>query len=308
MLNRLIVFLAAVCVWCMPTGAAVNAQADSLKTKIDKEAANEDFIHVYWLQITPGRNFYSVYGHNALRLVCPSKNLDYCTTFEMDMESSHYADILTRNARAGYIMVPTSRFFDSYRKEGRGIKAYELNLGTKEKQKLWKFVDGQMAKGSTWTFDYTEVNCTSMTFYAINSAIEPSRMKFTRMPPVVYGDLTDWMDYVSAKSPWVGLLMRATLRNVDESQVKPENLLNPEMAMSVLPYVTVTDSTGRTVPLVKGKIVELLPTVYTDGPCWFTPAKALATAAGLLAAVIALAIYTRQRKHKSIHLKKVYKK
>jgi hypothetical protein len=298
MRSKFFIILTLLSCLCLQSHAQDGKAVDSLKAaQINREAADPNFIHAYLMQITPGKACYSVYGHTAMRLVCPSKNLDICVTFEMDMETTHYADLFRRKAKAGYLNVPTDRFLSQYKSEGRGITAFELNLNAKQKQDLWRFVDEENSKGPVWTFDFTEVNCTSMAFYAINKVIEPSQLKFKKMPPIVYGELSEWMDYVSRKSPWVRLIVHGGLWGVDEKQIKPENLLTPEMSVDVLPYVTFSDSTGRPIPLVKGKMLTILPTVYKDEPCWFTPTMAMLAVAVLIILTITLVIYKRQRKH-----------
>jgi len=135
---------------CLTLGIHAESQtkADSLKAiAINKEAENPNFVHAYLLDITPGRAFYSVYGHTAIRLICPSKRLDYCFSFEMDMKKSSYIDVFTRQAKAGYFMLPTPLFINKYKEEGRGVTAYELNLAPKEKQNLWRFLDSQINGG-----------------------------------------------------------------------------------------------------------------------------------------------------------------
>lgn len=246
-----------------------------------------DFVRAYLLVISEGRAFYSVYGHSALRLVCKEKELDYCFTFEMDMNKSSYIEVFTRKAKAGFAPVPTGQFLDQYRQEGRGVKAYELNLTLKEKQKLWKVLDEEAMNGSVWTFDYTSVNCLSMVMYAINKAIAPNQVKFAQLPQVVKGDVGDWMDYVSRRSPWVRIVMHSVLRNVQDEEVKPEDLLTPEMMESVMQSTKIKDAAGGVRNFSKGKPVILMAQTYNDQPCWFKPWMALC----LLLLLIVMAIW-----------------
>lgn len=91
---------------------------DSSKVAIiDKEAANPDFIHAYLLIVDAGKAFYSVSGHAAIRMVCAEKGLDYCFSFEPDMDKSSYLDLFTRKAKAGFIPVQSGKFLDAYRQE-----------------------------------------------------------------------------------------------------------------------------------------------------------------------------------------------
>lgn len=260
--------------------------------RINQAAANPNYIHAYVLTISEGKAFYSVYGHAALRMVCKEKELDYCFTFEMDMDKSSYLDVFTRKAKAGFAPVPTNQFLDSYKQEGRGAQAFELNLTPKEKQNLWKVLDEEAMNGSVWTFDYTAVNCMSMVTYAINKAIAPSQIKWKGLPAVTKGALDDWMDHVSRRSPWVRLIMHAVLRNVQDGEAKPEDLLTPEMMMEVMPQTMIVDGKGNVRALCSGKPAQLLPQVYQDEPCWFRPWMALVLA--VLIIVMAIWCYRKR--------------
>lgn len=254
---------------------------------INKEARNPNFVHAYILVVTPGKVFYSTYGHTAIRMVCPSKNLDYCFTFEMDMTESSKTDILTRTTKAGFFMKPTPMFLASYRKEGRGITAYELNITPKEKQELWRFLDKSVTNGSNWTFDYISVNCLTMALYAVNTAILPEKMEFNHLPDATHYNFSEWQDEVTKNSPWVNLLMHTILLSADGEKMSSEDKLTPGMIKDIAPQAYITDSLGSNKrSLFMGKPTLLLPEVYHDKPCWFRPWMALI----LLAIVTAGAI------------------
>lgn len=272
-------------------------KADSLKAlQINKQAEDPNFVHAYILDVTPGKAFYSTYGHAAIRLVCPSKKLDYCFSFEMDMVVSSDIDVLTSSAKAGFFMKPTPLFLTSYQKEGRGVTAYELNLTPKEKQALWQFLDKSVADGASWTFDYITVNCLTMVFYAIQSAIVPEKIMFKQLPEMTQLSFGDWQDEVTRQSPWVNLLMHAVLWNANDSRMSAQDKLSPVMLQEALPQAYVTDSLGGNKrSLIKGQAVVLLPEVYHDAPCWFRPWMAGVLLVVLLAGIIA---WARKRKKK----------
>src|SRR5574344_2701363 len=105
-------------------------QRDSLNVA----AAAPDFIHASILLMSEGDEIYSIMGHAALRLQCPSKKLDYCFTFEMNMDESSWIDFLTHSAKAGFAPTETTVFLKQYKESGRGVKQYKLNLSPKTKQ------------------------------------------------------------------------------------------------------------------------------------------------------------------------------
>lgn len=283
-------------------GLSVSGMGQTLQTtqkvdsaqvaRLNRVAANPNFIQAYLLVISEGKAFYSVYGHAAIRMVCKEKGLDYCFTFEMDMNKSSYLDVFTRMAKAGFAPVPTSQFLDSYKQEGRGVKAFQLNLQPKEKQNLWKVLDEEAMNGSVWTFDYTSVNCMSMVTYAINKAIAPAEVKLKTLPQVTQGDMGEWMDYVSRRSPWVRLIMHSVLWNVKDGEAKSEDLLTPEMMEAVMPQAVIVDASGKVRSLSIGKTSTLLPQVYQDNPCWFRPWMVLVLT--VLVIVMAIGLYRKR--------------
>lgn len=281
---------------CLTASAKVVAAADSARNAaIDEAAKDSDFIHAYILIISEGKAFYSAYGHAAIRMVCPSKKLDYSFTFEMDMSKSSDIDVLTRKAHAGFAYLPTQKFLKQYKDAGRGVKQYELNLTPKEKQNLWRILDEESARGSVWTFDYSAVNCQSMVIYAINKAIQPCQLNFKKMNPILTGDYGEWIDYVNRNSPWVGLLMHSVLAGVDENSVAPLDKMTPAILAEMMPDAEIVDSTGMGRPMMKNKPQTVLKQTYIIKPCWFTPIMALVV---LVVLIIAVVVLLRMKKRK----------
>lgn len=275
-MNSRILIVLMICLSLCFTQAQAENMTDSTKTAaIHQEAANPNFIHAYLLIVDAGTAFYSVSGHAAIRMVCAEKGLDYCFSFELDMDKSSYIDVFTRKGKAGFVPVPSKEFLDSYKQEGRGVRAFEFNLTPEEKQNLWRVLDSESMEGSVWTFDCTSVNCMSMVTYAMNKAIAPNQVKVTKLPQAVQGDLSEWIGDVARHSPWIRILMRMVFFGADESQIRPEDLLMPEMMNQAMPDVVVVDSLGQVRKLMKGHPTRLLPQIYEDKPCWFSPALAV---------------------------------
>ena len=69
MRNKLFILGIFLCV-VFGSFAQVQTQEDSLKAvAINKEAENPNFIHAYLLDISPGKAFYSTFGHEAITIV-----------------------------------------------------------------------------------------------------------------------------------------------------------------------------------------------------------------------------------------------
>ena len=297
MRSKIILLIILIGVFAIKVNGKAQNEAVSVQEKIiNKEAEDDNFIHAYLLLISEGKPWYSTCGHAAIRLVCPSKSLDYCFTFEMDMQESSYLDVVKRKAKGGFTSVPSTTYIKKKKKEGRGITSYELNLRPKEKQNLWKVLDKERTKGATWTFDITTVNCLSMSLYAINKAVEPAEIKFKKLPRVVYDTLDEWIDYNTYQSPWVRIGIHIILYGVEDKQTRPEDLLTPEMMKAVMPHTIISEENGTYRPFAKNNPQSLTRQIYKNSPCWLTPFKVLMLGIFICALIIIFTIFKNKKR------------
>ena len=260
-------------------------------------AADSTFIHAYLLIAGPGQKVYNVFGHTFIRLECPSKGLDYCFSFEIDTDKSGSIDFMQGKSKAGFVAVETPTFTKQYTDEGRSVVQYELNLTHHEKQELWRTLDQMIEKGSCWTFDYYNINCSSMAITAIEDALDGRRLQFTKLNDVFDGDYNDCVDYIAENSPWARIFWRAVIIGRG-STYKGEltSRMAPRLLAESLPGAVLTDTTGRSVPLVmKGGRKVVAPQLIDDKPFWLTPAVAGIMVLAIAALLTALII---QRKRK----------
>lgn len=114
-----ILLLLGICISGMGQTLQTAQKMDSVKVdSLNQAASNPDFIQAYLLVISEGKAFYSVYGHAALRMVCKEKGLDYCFTFEMDMNKSSYLDVFTRKAKADLLLCQRASSWIATSKKG----------------------------------------------------------------------------------------------------------------------------------------------------------------------------------------------
>ena len=69
---------------------------------INALAADPDFIKVSLLIVEPGNQVYSQYGHAALRMECPSNNMDFCFSFEMNLSFWQKIKFFFSSAKSGF--------------------------------------------------------------------------------------------------------------------------------------------------------------------------------------------------------------
>jgi hypothetical protein len=290
---------------------AQSSNADAMAQKRDSlnaAATAPDFIHASILLMSEGNEIYSIMGHAALRLQCPSKKLDYCFTFEMNMDESSWIDFLTHSAKAGFAPTETTVFLKQYKESGRGVTQYKLNLSPKEKQRLWQVLDEQAADGATWTFDYYHVSCTSMVFFAINSCLQRGdHLSFHRINPVLLQNYFAVTNYSLASYAWSRYFWNTVNMGKGNEQGEPTDMMTPKLMEESLPNMMITDSLSHQRPLIIGKSIQLAPQTMTPQPCWFTPKMAIALILALFVLIISLFIQKRRGQRKEERQQQVKK-
>ncbi len=222
------------------------------------------------LVITPGPNVYSVFGHAALRMECPSKHLDYCFTFETQGGLLGYLRFFAGQSKAAFLPVPTDTFLTAYRQEGRGIRQYELNLTPHEKQELWRALDDDMLQGAHRKFNLLQNNCTSMAVGKIESILDAEYLDFGRMPEQMYYQNGRGISWLSRRSPWGQFLFMTFVGSEADDDWQLEAKISPELVIPVLKNTLIRKSnslqTAR--PALTGAEKTLLPlrTIYEPSP------------------------------------------
>lgn len=251
-----------------PAGAA----RDSL---LRAEVAAPDFLRASLVVVAPGREVYSAYGHSALRLECPSRGLDFCFTFEMDLSLSSRLDFVLRRARAGFAPAPTPLFLQQYRAEQRTVQVHPLNLSPLQEQELWRVLDREVKRGPAWRYDYPGVNCASMVAHALRQALGSDRLVYGPLPAGVGGTYRQVLRHISVGSPWARLFWEVALIGRGSRQGRPEETMTPAFLAQAWSQAQLVDSLGRRRPLFSGPVQTLYQAPLAGCGTWFTPWMAL---------------------------------
>lgn len=264
------------------------AKADS----INKVAANPDFVHVSLLWVSAGSKVYTASGHSALRLQCPSNNLDIVYTFEMDTSIGGIMRFFNGTAPAGFVSAPTQLFLDSYKGEGRGVKALKLNLSPREEQNLWKYLDTEFEKGAYRYFDYEHNGCSAMTVHALGQCLDNgSQIEFRDLDDFKAYSYREVLPDLFRLSPWVHLFWN-TIMGTDGEESKPfEGKLYPSVLFRASRDAVIIDSLGHERQLTVGRWYEMQAVTVADAPFPVTPAITF----GLLC-ILAVIVTVAERK------------
>lgn len=261
---------------------------------------SQDFITASLLVITPGDEIYSAFGHTALRMQCPSKGLDYCFSFQTDESWAGYLAFMAGQSNAGFVPILTSEFLPPYRRDGRGITQYALNLTPQEKQELWRNLDQDMLQGSYRKFNLLQNNCASMSDYKLEEILgkfgeEIVVNQWPQAHSLINGEGVKWL---SRRRPWAQVVFMTFMGTEADIYWPQEQRLSPELIASVLqhsvirPYGETSGTSSR--PVLTGQQQQIMPcrNAYDASHEWFTP-----TVAGIAVLALTLLIAALLMRH-----------
>ena len=264
-------FLHILCTCLLCCGVATaQVPADS----IDRAAQDEDFVRASLLVIGPGDNVVTCFGHAAIRMQCPTHQLDYCFTFEMKLAEGEHTKFLTGQAKAGFMAAPTGVFMEQYKRQGRSINEYDLNLTPKQEQTLWRNLDREIAQEARWSYDFITVNCGSMCVWIIQQSLLDEHIEYQQLPTVLQGTYSDVMDYVGEDAPWLNLYFHVRYFSRRNDTGALADKMAPTLLAEAWQHALLTSPTGGSRPVITASR-QLAPQTLRTGPVWLTAAKAL---------------------------------
>ncbi len=240
-----------------------------------------DFVRVSLLVAGPGRELFTCAGHACLRLECPTYDLDYCFSYESEKISDRVAKFFGGRLTMGLFAIKTPEFLDEYRKGGRGVRQYPLELPPDAKQRLWRIMDGLAEKGAELPYDYTKRGCAQSVMECLRESLAGHRFEVEAWPPQLTGT---WREITCARvrphSPWNILALELIVGTAaDRSLPEIRKIIMPEDLLEVLRAAKVD---GKNV--AGGDGVELLPQTLDVSP---PPVRPLAVALVFLAVALA---------------------
>ena len=247
----------------------VDAQGQYVDTvfndNVDRTA--EDFVIASLLVADPGTVLYSVLGHTCIRLQCPAFDLDYCFSYEAEDVSQKVLSFLAGNLQMGLYAIPVEEYCAQYRKDGRGVYEYKLNLPVEIKQELWRVLDEHVEEGQKLPYDYYHRGCAITIVDFIKEALGETVIVYDRS---LYKQSPTARELCIANSQlalWVQFIALFMVGNeADEPLIRDKQLIIPTDLVAAWQKATVNGKpllASEPVVLVEGK-----PQV-SDG--WFTP-------------------------------------
>ena len=248
---------------------------------------SSNFVTASLLVASPGEAIYSQLGHAALRMECPVHNLDYCFSFSEEPGMGGIMKFFLGKTDAHMIAIPTAEFIDLYKKEGRQVDQYILDLTTHEKQELWRLLDNDYVDPEMRKFNYLQNNCSSVSLIALESVMEDEKIDFNGWPEPYKMINAQIMKYQERFAPWLDFWCTSFLGMESDIYWSNEQRTGPELLVMAIKNAAIISPDGTRRPMVNGE-KQLLPLVNKFKASPITPAWMFGTLL-LLTALITLA-------------------
>ena len=164
----------------------------------------DDFVIASLVVADPGNILYSRVGHLGIHMECPDHNLDYVFSYESEDVRHKVPAFLAGKLRMGMFAIPTAEYLEQYRKEGRGVREYRLNLPIDVKRELWRVLDNHMLEGANLPYDYITYGCAHSALMMIKEALDTIPIEYGPWPERFLTETRRELTarYMADSSPW----------------------------------------------------------------------------------------------------------
>lgn len=234
----------------------IRAQDEDTTFVILPDSSN--FVTASMIVASPGEAIYSQLGHAALRMECPRHRLDFCFSFEEEPGAKGILKFFFGKTDAHMMAVPTEQFLEVFKKEGRQVKQYTLNLTIHEKQMLWQLLDQDYLDANMRHFNFLQNNCSSVSLLSVENAIFDETIDFNGWPEQYKMNNGAFSRFYTRNSPWLQFICNTFFGIASDASWEPEQRTSPELMPSVLKRAVIVDANGNKRPMVINE-KELLP-------------------------------------------------
>ena len=230
---------------------------------------DEDFVTTTLLIASPGDMLYSKVGHCAIRMQCPQYKLDYVFSYESEDARQKVLTFLAGKLKMGMFSVPTNEYISSYKKEGRSVTEYTLNIPIDAKRNLWKVLDTHVMEGANLPYDFITRGCAHSVLTMIEEGIFPLTLEFDSFPKTFATSTRRELTGLQMKEhPWtwcfLNLLVNGSIDDTDCSN--QDKIIMPADLVESLLKARIN---GK--PLISEAPKALLTGKSIESTCWFTP-------------------------------------
>ncbi len=231
---------------------------------------SSNFVKASLIVSTPTDIIYSSLGHCAIRMECPSEQLDYCFSLETNTSPGDYLKFFNGDADAAVRAIPTEMYLAECRKEGRGVDQYEFNLTWHEKQQLWKSLDEEMMKPPHLKFNFLNTNCVMMVIIMIQNALIDESINYVEVPSYLTCDNGNGLRHLTRSTPWYQFIYITLSGAICDEYFSMEYRMTPISLPEVFGKAQIKGSNDQR-SLFKGTPVSLVRQTNFPSSSPFTP-------------------------------------
>lgn len=206
----------------------------------------------------PGNDIYSCCGHCAIRMQCPSHDMDYCFTYSFDDTFVNKFKFFNGTGEGSFVPMYTDDFLEEYKESHRGVMEYRLNLTLEEKRALWQSLDENAQSSYHWKYNFLKTNCSAMCAYFIEQSLIGERIEYGMLDPVLTGDNRTFVKHIFSKTPWFQFFWLTILGAEGEDVGELYTRLAPFIITEVWGDASlVNESTGEIRPVFDGEPIQI---------------------------------------------------
>lgn len=152
----------------------------SLKTTAENPPTLSKDARISLLTCSPGVELYSLFGHSAMRVKDPQKNIDVVFNYgTFSFNEDFYFNFAMGRLNYSLSVSSMKGFLRSYEMEGRGVIEQVLNLDSASKQKVFNFLDwNNEPQNREYLYDFFYDNCSSRLRDVLESSLGKERIAF----------------------------------------------------------------------------------------------------------------------------------
>ena len=236
----------------------MKAQEENADSVSNDEGGLATDVFASFIIAEPSNDIYSCCGHCAIRMQCPSHDMDYCFTYSFSNTLANKFRFFNGTGEGSFVPMYTHEFLEEYRENHRGVMEYRLNLTLEEKRLLWQSLDENAHSSSHWKYDFLKTNCSAMCAYIIERSLIGERIEYGKLDPVLLGDNRTFVKYIFAKHPWFQFFWLTILGAEGEDESEVYTRLAPSIITDVWGDASlVNDSTGEIRSIFDGAPIQI---------------------------------------------------
>ena len=232
------------------------------------KAESYDSIQVYLMTCEPHDEIYSLYGHTAIRVVNPQKDMDIAINYgAFDSSESNFVLRFVFGLTDYMMMVYNfSDFLAEYRYFGSAVHQQHINMSSEEKRVFMAaLAESAQPENIKYRYNYFYNNCTTKARDIILGAISGEKvLERSDDNPLTYRELIHQKTAGSPWAEWGNDFLLGVLADVRTSYYEAEFI--PDRLMSDFSQTVVVDFDGK-----KRKLVDEDKVVLKSGTPKFEP-------------------------------------